>query len=229
MKVNTKDRQTFFDIIGNECRRKILRLLVLEPHYVSQLSKLMNKSQPAILKHMKILEEKELVIRHKESASGLDKGPDRHYFSINKSFCVIYSLSPHNVRELAFDTTTSLDTNTEFMKSVKKSINEKAQVAGKISTINNEIEKINQEMSSLERTYVEFEQKRNKLLAMADGIIEESEELVKPENYVERQLLRRHVCESQSCVKEISNLLNKKENEIQLALEDLRKKEYISS
>ena len=29
-------------IVGNECRRKILQLLVLEPHYVSQLSKILD-------------------------------------------------------------------------------------------------------------------------------------------------------------------------------------------
>jgi len=227
MQVITSEKQTIFDIVGNECRRKILQLLVLEPHYVSQLSKLLNKSQPAILKHMKILEEKELVIRQKEPASGVDKGPDRHYFSINKSFLVIYSVSPHNVRELTFDTTKSLNSASERLQKVKKMIGTHSSVASKISTINENIEDINEQMTALEHQYVEFEQQRNQLLNLANSIIDDSTDLKAADQYIERQLLRRHVCESRTCVQEISNLLNKKEVEIQFALQGLQKKEYI--
>lgn len=227
MQVITSEKQTIFDIVGNECRRRILQLLVLEPHYVSQLSKLLNKSQPAILKHMKILEDKELVIRQKEPASGIDKGPDRHYFSINKSFLVIYSVSPHNVRELTFDTTESQKNNTESLTKIKKTIDAQSSVASKISTINENIEYINEQMTALEHQYVALEQQRNQLLNLANSIIDDSTNLKAADQYVERQLLRRHVCESRTCVQEISNLLNKKEAEIQFALQGLQKKEYI--
>lgn len=220
-------KTTIFDIVGNECRRKILQLLVLEPHYVSQLSKILNKSQPAILKHMKILEDKGLVVRQQEKASGTDKGPERHYFSVKDSFLIIYSLSPHNVRELTFNTTMSLDIDNSHINAIKKVVNNKTEVADKISVINNDIEEINEQMTDLEHQYVVFEQRRNQLLNLANSIIDESPELKKADQYVERQLLRRHVCESQSCVQEISNLLNKKEAEVQLALDDLRKKSYL--
>ena len=98
------DKSVLFEVVGNEIRRKILRLLVLEPHYVSQLSKILDKSQPAFLKHLKILEDMGIVVRNVQQASESNKGPDRHFFSINKSFTIMYSLSTHNVRENVWNT-----------------------------------------------------------------------------------------------------------------------------
>lgn len=222
------DASDLFEIVGNEVRRKILRLLVLEPHYVSQLSKLLNKSQPAILKHMKILEDKGIVVRNIEQASESTKGPERHFFSINKSFTIMYSLSPHNVRENVWNTDDfSSDSTLETLDPVKQEIDGEDSVAKKISIINHEIEQINLEMIDLEKHYIELEKKRNSLLQFTNSIIESSDELQRKDMYEHRQLLRKHVCESRTCVQEISNLLNKKEKEIEQALKLLRDKDYI--
>ena len=136
-------KSDLFEIVGNEVRRKILRLLVLEPHYVSQLSKLLNKSQPAILKHMKILEDKGIVVRNIEQASESTKGPERHFFSISKSFTIMYSLSPHNVRENVWNTDDDDVTSDGTLDPVKQKIDNEKSVARKISIINHEIEQIN--------------------------------------------------------------------------------------
>lgn len=223
--VNQKNRSDLFEIVGNEARRKILRLLVLEPHYVSQLSKLLNISQPAILKHMKILEEKGIVIRKVQQASESNKGPDRHFFSINKSFAIMFSLSPYNLRENVYNTD---DVPTDFsLDDIQKRIDGEEVISRKVGIVNSEIEKINKEMMNLERTYIELEKKRNSLLKITNSIIEDSDDLQRSEMYEARQLLRKHVCESRTCVQEISNLLNKKEKEIEKALKDLSEKDYI--
>ncbi len=221
------DKSDLFEIIGNEARRKILRLLVLEPHYVSQLSKLLDKSQPAILKHMKILEDKGIVIRKVEQASESNKGPDRHFFSINRSFTIMYSLSPHNVRENVWNTDIDVTEEDEALENVKQRVEKEEHISKKVSIINHEIEKINLAMIDLEKQYIELERKRNNLLKITNSIIENSDELQKKDMYEARQLLRKHVCESRTCVQEISNLLNKKEKEIEQALKDLREKEFI--
>ena len=124
------DKSDLFEIVGNEVRRKILRLLVLEPHYVSQLSKLLDKSQPAILKHMKILEDRGIVVRKVEQASESNKGPDRHFFSINKSFTIMYSLSPHNVRENVWNTDIDVSEEDNSLEEVKQRV-EKEEVVSK--------------------------------------------------------------------------------------------------
>lgn len=221
------DKSDLFEIVGNEVRRKILRLLVLEPHYVSQLSKLLDKSQPAILKHMKILEDRGIVVRKVEQASESNKGPDRHFFSINKSFTIMYSLSPHNVRENVWNTDIDVSEDDDSLEESKQRVDKEEVVAKKVSIINHEIEKINLEMIDLERHYIELERKRNGLLKITNQIIESSDELQRKEMYEARQLLRKHVCESRTCVQEISNLLNKKEKEIEAALKELREKEFI--
>ena len=223
--MNQKNRSDLFEIVGNDARRKILRLLVLEPHYVSQLSKLLGISQPAILKHMKILEEKGLVIRKVQQASESNKGPDRHFFSINKSFAIMFSLSPYNLRENVYDTD---DVPADIsLEAIQSRINKEEVISKKVGIINSEIEKINNEMMELEQSYIELEKKRNSLLKITNSIIENSDDLQRNEMYEARQLLRRHVCESRTCVQEISNLLNKKEKEIEKALKDLSDKDFI--
>ena len=207
-------------IVGNECRRKILQLLVLEPHYVSQLSKILDKSQPAILKHMKVLEDKGIVIRKSERASKSDKGPERHFFSINKSFTIMYSLSPHNAYQKIFFTDSEL--KEETIQSFKHEVEEKESIPEKVSVINKEIESINKQIEKLEQEYISLEKKRNCLLNLTNEIIDESEELSSKDMYEARQLLRKHVCESKNCVQEISNLLNKKESELQNAIQVLK-------
>ena len=43
-------------ILENTTRRAILRHLVKEPHYPLQLSELLDVSQQAVVKHLKVLE-----------------------------------------------------------------------------------------------------------------------------------------------------------------------------
>ena len=43
-------------ILENPTRRDILRYLVKEPHYPLQLSELLDVSQQAVVKHLKVLE-----------------------------------------------------------------------------------------------------------------------------------------------------------------------------
>lgn len=226
------DKSVLFEVVGNEIRRKILRLLVLEPHYVSQLSKILDKSQPAILKHMKILEDMGIVVRNVQQASESNKGPDRHFFSINKSFTIMYSLSPHNVRENVWNTdptSESLDDSADesSIDGIKTKIDQEETIAKKVAIINGEIEQINNEMMEIEKQYITLERKRNNLLKITNSIIENSDDLQRKEMYEARQLLRKHVCESRTCVQEISNLLNKKEKEIEQALSILKENNYI--
>lgn len=51
-----KSMDGVLQIIGNETRRKILTLLSKEPHYISQIAKKLDVTQPAILKHLSVLE-----------------------------------------------------------------------------------------------------------------------------------------------------------------------------
>ena len=61
----TRDLDTVFDAFANKHRREIVYLLGMQPHSISQLAELRGLSLPAIHKHIKVLEEADMVSRKK--------------------------------------------------------------------------------------------------------------------------------------------------------------------
>jgi len=49
------------EVVGNETRRRILELISEEPQYISQIAKKLDVTQPAILKHLAVLEKTGLI------------------------------------------------------------------------------------------------------------------------------------------------------------------------
>jgi len=68
------------EVLGNETRRKILELLAKEPKYLLQLSKELNVSQQAILKHINILMRAGLIRAYEVKTGSL--GPSRKYYEL---------------------------------------------------------------------------------------------------------------------------------------------------
>ena len=80
------------NILENPTRRAILRHLVKEPHYPLQLSELLDVSQQAVVKHLKVLEEAGFVDSEiKKSDKG---GPPKKVYRVNQSFSIRLDLGP---------------------------------------------------------------------------------------------------------------------------------------
>ena len=79
-------------ILENPTRRQILRKLVKEPHYPLQLSKLLNVSQQAVVKHLKVLEESGFV--DSERVPSEKGGPPKKMYKVNQSFSLRLDLGP---------------------------------------------------------------------------------------------------------------------------------------
>jgi len=79
------------NVLGNETRVRILKLLSTSPKYVSQISRELNVGQQAILRHLKELEECGLVHSFKESGW---KGPERKYYSLSDHVDLRLFISP---------------------------------------------------------------------------------------------------------------------------------------
>ena len=75
----TNTTSELLKIVGNETRRKILSLLSEEPHYILQLSAKLNVTQPAILKHLGILEKTGLIESFERKSK---RGANRKYYKI---------------------------------------------------------------------------------------------------------------------------------------------------
>ena len=80
------------DILENRARRDILRHLVKEPHYPLQLSELLEISQQAVMKHIKILEKAGFI--DSETVPSEKGGPPKKMYKVNQSFSLRLDLGP---------------------------------------------------------------------------------------------------------------------------------------
>ena len=60
-----QEQDRVFEALANEHRRAIVLALGLQPYSISQLASMRGLSLPAIHKHIRVLEDAELVIRRK--------------------------------------------------------------------------------------------------------------------------------------------------------------------
>ena len=79
-------------ILENPTRRQILKRLVKEPHYPLQLSELLDVSQQAVVKHLKVLEESGFV--DSERVPSEKGGPPKKMYTVNQSFSLRLDLGP---------------------------------------------------------------------------------------------------------------------------------------
>ena len=80
-------------VIENPARRRILEALAREPHYPLQLSRELGMSQQAVMKHLKVLEQYDLVRSyHEKSDLG---GPRRKQFYPKLNFTIVVDAGPN--------------------------------------------------------------------------------------------------------------------------------------
>ena len=79
-------------ILENPTRRQILRRLVKEPHSPLQLSELLDVSQQAVVKHLRVLEESGFV--DSERVPSEKGGPPKKMYTVNQSFSLRLDLGP---------------------------------------------------------------------------------------------------------------------------------------
>ncbi len=90
-----KSMDKVLQIVGNETRRRILTLLSEEPHYISQIAKKLDVTQPAILKHLSLLQKAGLI----ESFWRKNPlGAARKYYKICESVGIEIAITPKDFR-----------------------------------------------------------------------------------------------------------------------------------
>ncbi len=83
------DSAVLLDLLGNENRRRILRLLSQKPCYVTEISEYLNVSPKAVIDHLRKLEAAGLI----ESRTDDQR---RKYFHITRSLRLEVNVSPHS-------------------------------------------------------------------------------------------------------------------------------------
>ena len=97
------DSAALLDLLGNENRRRILRLLARKPCYVTEISEYLRVSPKAVIDHLRKLEESGLVESRVDSQR-------RKYFSIARNLRLEVNVSPYGFgTKSAYPVSRSLD------------------------------------------------------------------------------------------------------------------------
>jgi len=90
-----KSMDEVLQIVGNETRRRILALLSEEPSYISQIAKKLDVTQPAILKHLDLLQKAGMIDSFWRKNP---LGAARKYYKICDSVGVEIAINPRDFR-----------------------------------------------------------------------------------------------------------------------------------
>lgn len=97
------DAGALLDILGNENRRRILRLLAKKPCYVTEISEHLGVSPKAVIDHLRILEDAGLI----ESRTDNQR---RKYFNISQNLRLEVTVAPYGFgMKSAYPASPSLD------------------------------------------------------------------------------------------------------------------------
>ena len=212
--MNDADLDMILAIIGNPTRRSILRKLSRETHYPLQLSKELNISQQSIMKHLKVLEDHDMVMSIvQKSDSG---GPPRKYYVSTSRFSIVIDIAPSvfNEQIRVFEIVPeSRELLSEKEEMDKREIAEKRELLiGLAATIG----EINQRIQDVE---VE----RRELMLEKEASMKVAYELMERlcEGYEERKVLRYILEEDDISIARMSETMNMREMDIERIMRQL--------
>ena len=210
--MNNIDLDTLLAIIGNPTRRQILRKLVKEDHYPLQLSKELSISQQAIMKHLRVLEEADLV---KSMFRKSDTGPPRKFYVATQSLTIVIDMSPEQFSEdLRFhdiEQVIKAGTDTEALRNAENLRVKLAEFMASVASINEQLDAMGRDRDILLA-------RKGDALRYANNIID-----TLCENYEHRKVLRYLINEDDLSLGAMSERLNMRESEVEKVLRNLEK------
>ena len=171
-------------ILENSTRREILQFLVKEPHYPLQLSELLNVSQQAVVKHLKVLENAGFVdVKSEKSSKG---GPPKKVYVVSESFSIRLDLGPD-----LFKAEHRKISSKGVIKGVNKLPRDLHNIVEKISTKRKLpiVDAINM-LSDLDSALEDIDQRRDTIISLHQQVMHKVSPSVNEhsESYEERQL-----------------------------------------
>ena len=171
------DLDTLLSVIEHPTRRRILEALVREPHYSLQLSKELGMSQQAIMKHMKVLEECDLVRSYQgESDQG---GPARKLYVPTTKFTITVDFGPGlfstDIIRLALDQMSNslLDVHQAFEGSEHEKGEDLTNVGERILELRETVAQVDHELEGLQQQRALLIETKERALEEAGRVVEE--------------------------------------------------------
>ncbi|MDI3483064.1 MAG: ArsR family transcriptional regulator [Candidatus Methanomethylophilaceae archaeon] len=193
-------------VINNPTRRRIIEALTREPHYPLQLSKELRVSQPAIIKHLKMLEENGLVSSYTESSN---RGPERKQYVTNTEFTLVVDM-----RDGMFSTHLHIPER-ERTQSEKDG---KEKEIRDIMEARREVGRIDEELKELEKIRSKIMERRREMISAVSSLIDIDEG-----HYRARTLLYEMLNNPTMTIDEIAKKLSMNREECEELLEDMMK------
>jgi ArsR family transcriptional regulator len=214
--------ETILDVLGNETRRKILRVLADEPHYLLQLADELNVSQQAILKHLSILEKHGIISSFKAESDFA--APPRKYYELSKSLCLIVGVSK-NLVDFEIHEILLKEDLSKFPEELKEifhkieGLEKKDPLTQALKDAKSILEEIDSRIKKLREIEISLLRLKQKLMEKAYKITREFSS-----NSLEREILCSILKDGKMDVDLLSEKLNVREKEIKKAIKSLKQK-----
>lgn len=211
---NLSDLDMLLSVIENPTRRRILEALVREPHYPLQLSRELGMSQQAIMKHLKLLEDRSLVRSFPEESD--QGGPTRKRYVPTTKFTIIVDFGPGlfnaELVELAMS-----DLESEEEVQDEGSENELVEIGVKINRLRETVAGVANELE-------ELQVHRARLITIKERALEEAGRLVESQidDYQVRRIIYEYIQRPELSTEQIAVDLDLRDDLVQQTIRKLR-------
>jgi len=162
------DLDRVFKALGNETRRRILRLLAQRAHYPYELSSMLGLTPRGVFKHLDSLQKAGLVEReHGES----ELGPDRVYYRLNIRFGLSTTILPDafTVRVTRHGQTGRIIIPRGFV------IPEARPDVAAVRSLLRELGKVNRRLTAIDQERMRFTSLRGQIIRQIETIMDQAQ------------------------------------------------------
>lgn len=190
-------------VIENPTRRRILEALVREPHYPLQLSRELGMSQQGIMKHLRMLEELDMVRSFvEESDRG---GPSRRRYFPTTGFTMVVDIGPGLF-------------NTEIVSRPLEKPSTDWEDEGGPRMLD-----LRKDLGDIDRELEGIKERRSRLISKKETLLEEAGHMVESafSDYRSRKVVFEYIQHPEMEKKELARVLGLRDDTVERILEKL--------
>ena len=197
--------------------------MVREPHYSLQLSKELGMSQQAIMKHMKVLEESDLVRSYPEESD--QGGPTRKLYVPTTKFTIIVDFGPG-----LFNTAIirlALDQMSNSLLEMHSRTDEPELVRGDdLAGVSDKILELRETVAQVDRELEGLQQKRALLIVTKERALEEAGRVVEEQidDYQARRIIYEFIQKPELELEELASDLGIRDDIVERTLEQINRR-----
>lgn len=206
------DLDTALSVLSNPMRREILSRLVMETHYPLQLSRELNTSQQAVMKHLAVLERNGLVESEEEPSDA--GGPPRKAYTATRQLSIRIDIGPNlfNAKMSMYD----LDEPPEVLEDYEY-INERYRSLAKVEDPHERLKGLAVTLQDVNQELADLERRRSALLMAKERLMGEANDLIAllSSDYNQRRVLYYITDRSTVSVATVSERFNMREKTVE--------------